>query len=446
MIGSVITAAISSPCSAKARSTASGSFHGSTSSELGDDAGHAGRAGHRGRVIGRAGAREIGVRREVDRVRPAVVVALEAHDQPPTRRGAGEAERVLHALRAGVAEAQQLDRGHARRDGVGGLALELVAEREVAAALVDRPGDRREQLGRAVAEDQRALAHLVVDVGGAVDVGDARAARLGDVDRRAPQPARGERVPEPTPPARCCWARSKSCCDCAVARRAVSRSSSCLLSVAEGPGSGVAARIGGGLGTGPQRVSRIGAAQRGCDERRDQGVARAERVDDLGGQRGLLDLFARAAGDAAAATERRDGDACAVRDGLGGGPSVPREEGDLEMGCEPGSEVGIPDVAEVVRERDAGRAQHRRARDGVRLTGEVHPAIPAQLVRDALGDAVLGGDAVLLEQEAALAALELHERDAASAPGRTSMPPTPTPAARACSTIERPSSSSPTAP
>ena len=111
---------------------------GQDQQRVGDDPGHAGRAGDGVRVVDRARARKIGMCREVDGVRPAVVVALEAHDQRASGRRACEAQRVLHALGSRVAEAQELDRRHACRDRVRGLPLELVAEGEVAAALVDR--------------------------------------------------------------------------------------------------------------------------------------------------------------------------------------------------------------------------------------------------------------------------------------------------------------------
>ena len=136
---------------------------------------HAVRPWRRRGRIGRAPLGRPGMARPVDRVRPAVVVALEAEDLLPAGERAGEPDRVLHALRAGVAEPQQVDRRHPLGHGRRGLALEIVGEREERAALAQRLGDRVDDGGRAVAQDQRALAHHVVDEVVAVLVGDVRA-------------------------------------------------------------------------------------------------------------------------------------------------------------------------------------------------------------------------------------------------------------------------------
>ena len=173
-MGSVMTAAISEPCSAKIRSSAAASFHNPTISVSATARRHAGRPrGRRGRV-GWPPLARAGMARPVDRVRPAVVVALEAEDLLAAGEGAGEPQRVLDALGAGVAEPQELHRRNPLGDRRRRLALEVVGEREQRAALAQGVGDGVDDGRRSVAEDQRPLAHHVVDVGVAVLVGHVR--------------------------------------------------------------------------------------------------------------------------------------------------------------------------------------------------------------------------------------------------------------------------------
>ena len=170
----MMTAAISLPCSAKMRSSAAVSFQRGHDQRAGDGRGHPARPRRGRRCGGRSPLARRRVARPVDRIRPAVVVALEAHDLLAAGEGAGKAQRVLHALGAGVAEPQELHRRHPRRDGGGRLALEVVGEREERAALAQGLGDRIDHGRVAVAEDQRPLAHHVVDVAVAVLVGQVR--------------------------------------------------------------------------------------------------------------------------------------------------------------------------------------------------------------------------------------------------------------------------------
>ena len=240
---------------------------------------HAGRLGrHRG-MVGRAPRLGRRVRRPVDRVRPAVIVALEAHDQVAAGERPGEAERVLGALGPGASEAHEVDAGHPLAHRPGRPGLEVVGEREERPALAQHVdhgvGDRR----RPVAEDQRALSHHVVDVVVAVDVGQDRARPA-----LARRPARGA---SPSG-ASACRSRRRRRGGGPRARTArptgwscSSRSSVCLQRFGWSPGADLRARA--------RRPGRRARARRPAKHRReaprsrgDQRVARAQRVDDAG--------------------------------------------------------------------------------------------------------------------------------------------------------------------
>ena len=175
--GSTITAAIRSPCSAKARSTASIELYGSAmvvSAKLLRDAGRV-REAQRGHA--RAGL-------DQQRIDVAVVAALEL--QVRSRPVKPRASRM--ALM--VASVPELTRrtismeGTASADGLGQLDFALGGRAEAGAAC-QRLLDRRDDLGMAVAQEQRPPGADVVDVLVAVGVPDVRALAAHDEGRRA---------------------------------------------------------------------------------------------------------------------------------------------------------------------------------------------------------------------------------------------------------------------
>ena len=95
--------------------------------------------------------------------------------------GARQPQAGHHRLGAGIGKAHQFGGRHHLRDALGDRVFALGREREHAAdfhALARGCVDAR--IG--VAEDRRAVAQAVVDVFVVVDVGDARAAAVLDVD------------------------------------------------------------------------------------------------------------------------------------------------------------------------------------------------------------------------------------------------------------------------
>ncbi len=118
-----------------------------------------------------------------DAVEPAVIVPLELDDRVAAGRAAGDPERQLDRLAAGVGEADHLrarhDLGHEARGLVllDGLAAELDAAAELARDGLD---DHR----RVVAEDDRPGSQVVVDEPVAVDVEQQRALGVVDHERR----------------------------------------------------------------------------------------------------------------------------------------------------------------------------------------------------------------------------------------------------------------------
>ncbi len=129
----------------------------------------AGAAGDRDRAFLRPRRVEAGRRRPQDVVEPAVVMALELQDDAPARRGAGEADRRLHHLGTRGAEADALGAGHDLADEPRRLRLDFALPGEENAPIdlpVDRGADRR----RAVPEDHRAHAEVIVDQPVAVGV------------------------------------------------------------------------------------------------------------------------------------------------------------------------------------------------------------------------------------------------------------------------------------
>ena len=132
--GSVITAAISSPRSAITLDEALGVVPGEHDQRVGELR----RARPGPTATGRgwsAGPASVGIDvvAPVHDVLPAVVVALEAHEQATPGDGAREAHGCADRLAAGVGEAHLLDARHGLDDLLGGLDLELVGHPEAGA-------------------------------------------------------------------------------------------------------------------------------------------------------------------------------------------------------------------------------------------------------------------------------------------------------------------------
>ena len=144
---SVMTAAMRSPCSANAASTASTSLYGTTTVSRGDRGGDAG-------GVGQAEGRDAGAGRGQQRVDVPVVAAGELHDQVAAGERARQAQRRHRRLGAGGDQADLLGRGDARADLVDevGLGEGRGAEAQAAAGGV---ADRVDDLGVRVAEQRR---------------------------------------------------------------------------------------------------------------------------------------------------------------------------------------------------------------------------------------------------------------------------------------------------
>ena len=139
--GSVMTAATSSPRSDITRTKLSGSFQVSTIKVSASSRGTPGPAAT-GRGIRRAGGCGIDVVAPVDGVLPAVVVPLEADDDPPSGVGPGEADGGSHDLAARVGETHHLDARDRCDHLLGRLDLEFVGQAEAGSEVLDRLGDR----------------------------------------------------------------------------------------------------------------------------------------------------------------------------------------------------------------------------------------------------------------------------------------------------------------
>ena len=166
---------------------------GQDDERVGELLGHAGARGHRPGMIGRPRLVGIDVVAPVHDVLPAVVVALEAHQQAPAGDRPRQPDRRADGLAAGVGEAHHLDAGHRLDDLLRGLDLELVGRPETGAQRGHGVLHRRGDHGVTVAEDHGPEAEEVVDVLVPVDVGHARARALGD-ERRVGDPAELERA------------------------------------------------------------------------------------------------------------------------------------------------------------------------------------------------------------------------------------------------------------
>ena len=109
---------------------------------------------------------------DFDVVVGAVVAAFHFHDQVAAGEGAGGADGVHHPFRAGVAEADQVDRGDALGDDLGEAGLCLIRRRKRRAAREARH-HRGDGGWMAVPVDERRVVIEQVDVGAAVGVLDA---------------------------------------------------------------------------------------------------------------------------------------------------------------------------------------------------------------------------------------------------------------------------------
>ena len=119
-----------------------------------------------------------------ERVRVAVIAALELDDLVALRGRARDPDRAHRGFRARADEAHALHGRHQRRDPLREPRLELRGRAEARAARRGG-GQRLQQPLRRVAVDERSPRHHVVDVGVAVRVFDARSARARDEERRA---------------------------------------------------------------------------------------------------------------------------------------------------------------------------------------------------------------------------------------------------------------------
>ena len=136
---SVMTAATSSPRSVHQPTKLSGSFQVSTIERVGSSsAGTPGPAATGAGRAGRPGQCRVHVVAPVNGVLPAVVVPLEADDQPPPGVRARQPHRRADGLAAGVGEPHLLDAGHRVDHLLGRLDLELVGQPEAGAQIGDR--------------------------------------------------------------------------------------------------------------------------------------------------------------------------------------------------------------------------------------------------------------------------------------------------------------------
>ena len=109
----------------------------------------------------------------------AVIAAFELDDEVAAGEAAGQADRGHGGFGAGVDQAHHFDGRDGIADGCGELDFGFGGRAETGAD-VERSVDGGEDLGMAVAEQQRAPGADVVDVLVAVDVEEVRAFAAGD--------------------------------------------------------------------------------------------------------------------------------------------------------------------------------------------------------------------------------------------------------------------------
>ena len=259
-----------------------------------------------------------------------------------------------------------------------------------------------------VAQDQRPLAHLVVDVLVAVDVGDAGAERVVDVDRRG-LPARARRARAGADPAGEVLLRLGE-----ERLRALGGADgrACLAHVVTSAwGHLRPAR----LGCRPPRRPRAGeqcgrhvsAAEQRSDHAGDERVAGAEAVDDLDRDRRLAPGAGGGVGEAPGRAERDDRELGTARRGGRARSAIAAASSacaaDANARSTAVSSASAPPSlrSHETRPPAARTPGLQRARSGWRAACTQRRAAQQRLVGG--GHAVLGGDAVLLRVEAPLA-------------------------------------------
>ena len=144
-------------------------------------AGDAGGRRHRCRAVGRPGGGEVGLHRDEQLVVVAVVAALDLDDLLAAGGATGDAHGVHRRLGAGVGEPPQRQ-AVALGEELGDDGVRL-GGRDVERAVVELGLDRGADGRVHVPGEQRAEAHVEVDVPVAVDVDHVRPGRVGDHDR-----------------------------------------------------------------------------------------------------------------------------------------------------------------------------------------------------------------------------------------------------------------------
>ncbi len=143
--------------------------------------GHAGRTGdRRAESLGR----QIGQRSVItveDRLAPTVVVSLEHHQLAAAGERPRQTDGRGAGLGAGIGESQQLHAGKELLELFGHADRDFRGEAQLAAAVGDLPRHGFDHLRRPMAEQQRSVRHVEVDVLVAVDIPQPRAfAPVGD--------------------------------------------------------------------------------------------------------------------------------------------------------------------------------------------------------------------------------------------------------------------------
>jgi hypothetical protein len=131
-----------------------------------------------------------GSRFHEEEIAVAVITALELDDEGSAAEAARQAQRAHHRLGARAHEPHLLDRGHRPREHLRHLELDgrRGAEGKAAAGCVAHRGD---DVGVAMSEDHRPPRANVVDVLAPVFVDEARAPRLAEEHRSAPDGPKG---------------------------------------------------------------------------------------------------------------------------------------------------------------------------------------------------------------------------------------------------------------
>jgi len=124
-----------------------------------------------------------------DVVVEAVVTALELDDLLASRDTAGEADGVERGLRAAVAHDDLLRGGHVPDDRLGQRDLGLRHTDAEQHRVAHRRGDALDHRRMGVAEQDRAVRGVVVDVAAAVEVLDVRTLAAADAEPRLAAPA-----------------------------------------------------------------------------------------------------------------------------------------------------------------------------------------------------------------------------------------------------------------